>query len=221
MSPARTPTVAGRPQAPGRPPTPTRPRVAGERRRPAPEPVPPRRVTTSQAATGPRSRRLPRLRLPRRPALLLLLALTVVALLAASLVTVEARQAQALADARTAAVERARVAAEVVLSYDHETLDEDFAAALALTTGTFRDEYARTSEGAVRPVATETRAVVEAEVVSAGVVTAAPDEVVVLLFVNQTTTSTRLDAPQTDQNRVRMTMTRSGDAWLVSAVDAL
>jgi Mce-associated membrane protein len=43
----------------------------------------------------------------------------------------------------------------------------------------------------------------------------------VLLFVDQTTTSNRLDAPQTDQNRVRFTMVRSGDRWLVAGVDAL
>jgi Mce-associated membrane protein len=108
----------------------------------------------------------------------------------------------------------------VVLGYDHATLDEDFAAALELTTGEFREEYRRTSEDVVRQVATDTAAVVEAEVVSAGVVSAAPDEVVVLLFVNQTTTSNRLDGPRTDQNRVRMTMTREGDTWKVSAVDA-
>jgi len=43
----------------------------------------------------------------------------------------------------------------------------------------------------------------------------------VLLFVNQTTTSTRVQGPQVDLNRVRMTLTRVGDDWKVSAVTAL
>ena len=51
------------------------------------------------------------------------------------------------------------------------------------------------------------------------------DRVVVLLFVDQTTVSNRLDRPKTDQNRVRLTMVRStsdeGPTWLVEQVDAL
>jgi Mce-associated membrane protein len=52
-------------------------------------------------------------------------------------------------------------------------------------------------------------------------VRASENKVVVLLFVNQTTTSTRLDAPRTDLNRVRLTMTRVGGGWKVSKVAAL
>jgi len=162
-----------------------------------------------------------RWRVPQLPLLAMLAVLVLLAGSAAVAVTLGERREQALSDARTAAVEQARTAAVTVLSYDHETLDEDFAAALALSTGEFAEEYARTSEAAVRPVAEETRAVVEADVVSAGVVSAGPQEVRVLLFVNQTTTSTRADGPRTDQNRVRMTMQKVGDRWLVSAVDAL
>jgi Mce-associated membrane protein len=147
--------------------------------------------------------------------------LTALAVAAAVWVTVLARQDAAVSDARTAATQAARGAAEVVLGYDHSTLDEDFAAALEVSTGAFREEYRRTSENAVRDVATQTQAVVEAEVVSAGVVSATSDEVTVLMFVNQTTTSNRLDQPQTDQNRVRFTMTLAGGSWKVSEVDAL
>ena len=52
-------------------------------------------------------------------------------------------------------------------------------------------------------------------------VRAAQNTVVVLLFVNQTTTSTRVDGPQVDLNRVRMTLTRVGEDWKISAVTAL
>jgi Mce-associated membrane protein len=58
-------------------------------------------------------------------------------------------------------------------------------------------------------------------VASSSGVRAEENRVVVLLFVDQTTTSTRLDGPKVDLNRVRLTMTRTGGEWLVSEVDAL
>jgi Mce-associated membrane protein len=42
-----------------------------------------------------------------------------------------------------------------------------------------------------------------------------------VLFVDQTTTSTRLDGPKVDLNRVRMTLSRTRGQGLVSGVDAL
>ncbi len=159
-------------------------------------------------------------------ALLAALVLLTVAAVAASIVVLAVdRRQQRLADSRTAATEAARSAAEVVLSYDYETLDDDFAAAEAVSTGAFKEEYAETSENAIRSVATETQAQVSAEPLSAGIVSATSDQVVVLLFVDQTTLSNRLDQPKTDQNRVRFTMVRTAvdgqDRWLVSEVDAL
>ncbi len=62
---------------------------------------------------------------------------------------------------------------------------------------------------------------VTAEVVSSSVVRASENRVVLLLFVDQTTTSTRLEGPKVDLNRVRMTLSRTGGQWLVSGVDAL
>jgi Mce-associated membrane protein len=121
---------------------------------------------------------------------------------------------QALAAARSAAV--------TVLSYDYRHLDADFAAASALTAQPFTAEYQRTTTKAVRPVATTNAAVVKARVSAAGVVRATPDRVVVLAFVDQTTSSNRLQRPQVDQNRVELTMVRgSGGRWLVAGVRAM
>ncbi|MGW7008840.1 hypothetical protein ACWGCW_40240, partial [Streptomyces sp. NPDC054933] len=122
----------------------------------------------------------------------------------------------------------ARKAAPVILSYDYRHLDQDFAAALTHLTGSFRTEYRRTTSTVVAPTAKQYQAVVQATVAqpaageeAASVVSAAPDRVVVLLFVNQVTRSTRLTAPRLDLNRVRMTLSRTADGWRVSAVDAL
>jgi Mce-associated membrane protein len=123
--------------------------------------------------------------------------------------------------ASTQALEQARDAARVLFSYSHERLDEDFEAGLALATGEFREEYERTTREVVRPVAEEYDAEVQAEVVEAAVVSAEPDRVVALLFLNQTTTSTRVEGPKIDQSRVRMTLVQVGDRWRVEQVSAL
>jgi Mce-associated membrane protein len=206
----------------------SRRKVAGERsrRRPAAE----RQAAPRLPARAPKEPAAPRAARPEgrrwwrsRWLLASLSVLAAVAVAGAVWLAGTARQHEQVSDARTTALQSAGPAAELVLSYDHTTLDQDFAAALEVTTGDFREEYRRTSENAVRQVATESEAVVEADVVSSAVVSATADRVVVLLFVNQTTTSNRLDAPQTDQNRVRMTMVRDAGSgrWLVSEVDAL
>jgi Mce-associated membrane protein len=131
--------------------------------------------------------------------------------------------------ARTEAVAAARKAAPVVLSYDHRRLEADFAAARGHLTGAFEEEYGRTTSKVVGPTAKKYRGVVKASVVAppdggapaASVVSVSPDRAVVLLFVNQVTTSTQVTGSRVDLNRVRMTMTRTSGGWKVSAVDAL
>ncbi|MFE1311499.1 hypothetical protein [Streptomyces sp. NPDC058755] len=139
------------------------------------------------------------------------------------------RQGQQTARARAEALAAARKAAPVVLSYDYRHLDRDFARARALLTGAFRDQYGKTTRTVVGPTARKYHGVVKAAVAAptdggapaVSVVSAAPDKVVVLLFVNQVTQSTQVSGSRLDLNRVRMTLARTSDGWKVSAVDAL
>lgn len=155
--------------------------------------------------------------------------LVVLGLVAVVVLALEHRDGRAAERARAAAVEAARRAAPVVLSYDHRHLERDFAAARAHLTGSFRDEYRRTTTSVVGPTARKYRGVVRATVVAppgggdpaVSVVSASPDRAVVLLFVNQVTTSTQVSGPRVDLNRVRMTLARTSGGWKVSAVDAL
>ncbi|MFE7773263.1 hypothetical protein ACFU5O_05080 [Streptomyces sp. NPDC057445] len=136
------------------------------------------------------------------------------------------RQAE---QARHQALAAAREAAPVVLSYDYRHLDRDFAAARGHLTGSFRDEYLRTTKAVVAPTARKYQGVVKATVVTppgggapaASVVSASPDKAVVLLFVNQVTRSTQVEGPRVDLNRVRMTLEPTSGGWKVAAVDAL
>ncbi|GAA2488775.1 hypothetical protein [Streptomyces gobitricini] len=165
-----------------------------------------------------------------RPLLLATLAVLLVAgLTAAALLAREYRDGRGAERARAEAAAAARKAAPVVLSYDHRRLERDFAAARAHLTGPFRDEYRRTTTSVVAPTARKYRGVVKATVVeppgggdpAVSVVSASRDRVVVLLFVNQVTTSTQVSGPRVDLNRVRMNLTLTSGGWKVSAVDAL
>ncbi|MEU1890045.1 hypothetical protein [Streptomyces pristinaespiralis] len=174
---------------------------------------------------------LPERRRRRRRARLcaLLAALVALGLTAVAVLGWEYAEGRRTDAARTQAVAAARKAAAVVLSYDHRRLEADFAAARGHLTGAFKEEYGRTTSKVVGPTAKKYRGVVRASVVAppdggtpaASVVSVSPDRAVVLLFVNQVTTSTQVTGSRVDLNRVRMTMTRTSGGWKVSAVDAL
>jgi Mce-associated membrane protein len=150
-----------------------------------------------------------------------LLALTLSALTAFGLVAYRVRSDQRVETARDQAMAAAHDHAQTILSYDYRHLGADFAAARATLTGAFARDYKVTTTTLVRPGAEQYHVVVKAEVAAQSVVSATADQVVVLLFVNQTTTSTRLDGPKVDLNRVRLTLVNSGGSWLVSKVVAL
>ncbi|WP_033306002.1 hypothetical protein RFN58_12690 [Streptomyces iakyrus] len=155
--------------------------------------------------------------------------LLVVGLAALAALGWQYREGRLTETARTEALAAARKAAPVVLSYDYRHLEKDFSRARAHLTGDFRDEYGKTTKTVVAPTAEKYHGIVKARVAAPGsggapaasVVSASPDKVVVLLFVNQVTESTQVSGSRVDQNRVRMTMDRTGGEWKVSAVDAL
>lgn len=180
-------------------------------------------VAAERAARGARAGRL------RSRICAVLAALVAAALVAAGVLGWQYAEGRDTRTARAEALVAARSAAPVVLSYDHRRLDKDFAAARTWLTGSFRDEYGRTTKTVVAPAAKKYRGTVKASVVrppgggspAASVVSASRDEAVVLLFVNQVTTSTQVTGSRVDLNRVRMTLSRTNDGWKVSAVDAL
>jgi Mce-associated membrane protein len=158
----------------------------------------------------------------RRPRLVVsALAICLAAVLAACVVVgLATRREQADVAGGNAALSAARASATVILSYDFRHLDADFARAAALTTGSFRTDYQATTGDAVAKLATQTQAVVVAQVMAGGVVSSTSERATVLLFVNQTTTSNRLDAAKVDRNRVELTMQKVGSHWLVSGLKA-
>jgi Mce-associated membrane protein len=125
------------------------------------------------------------------------------------------------ADARKAAQVVAAESVETILSYDHAAYDKGVEAAKSLMTGEFEPEYTKTID-TVRPEVLASESVVKAEVVASSVVSAEPDRVEALLFVNQTTTGKQVEQPRVDLNRVVVTLVRGDDgAWLISDIEAL
>ncbi len=56
---------------------------------------------------------------------------------------------------------------------------------------------------------------------ASGVASAEANEVEIVLFIDQTSTTLANDRPQTSLNRVVFTMVKSGDRWLVDDITAL
>lgn len=127
----------------------------------------------------------------------------------------------AIASAFNTAPARAEKAATAILSYDYLTLDQDAASAVKYMTPQAAAEYQITLKEVVSKPATAVKAQVTAKVMLSGVASARPDEVDVLLFVDQTSSTTSHRDPQTSLNRVVFTMVKSGDAWLVDKITAL
>jgi Mce-associated membrane protein len=129
------------------------------------------------------------------------------------------REHAAVDEASRTAPAAAERAAAAILAYDYRTLGADEKAAERYLTPSYRRQYARTFDRLVRPHAPALRARVTARVKASGVSHADPHRVTVLLYVNQTTTSTANGGePQLALNRVQLSMAQVGGRWLVDDI---
>jgi Mce-associated membrane protein len=150
------------------------------------------------------------------------LAVAVVLVLTVAVVLgIQAWQGQQAEDARDQAAAAGRKAAETALSYDYRDLNKSFAAARATMTPEFAGKFDETAKVAGE-LATKTKATVKADVREVAVRDGDADRVTLIIFVNQTTTSTiTKGSPRVDQNRTRFTMVRKDGRWLVQEIAGL
>lgn len=132
--------------------------------------------------------------------------------------TLQDAGAQARAD--RAAASQARTSVEQLLSYNYKTIDGQAAQVEGLLTGSFKGEFTSAMDKTIKPMAVKNQTVVQAKVSDVGVMSSTPTTVKVLAFVNQARVGADQKQPVVDQNRVIATMTKVGDRWLVSKVDA-
>jgi Mce-associated membrane protein len=120
-------------------------------------------------------------------------------------------------------VERARVAALAVartripsmLSYSYNDISSYVAHAPANTTGDFRKDFTQLVTSVIEPAAKQQHITTKATVKSVGIIDAHKNSVVVLVMIDQTTTSDSAKGGRIDGSRVRVTMLRAGNTWLV------
>ncbi|MFB6721832.1 hypothetical protein ACFCV3_16790 [Kribbella sp. NPDC056345] len=147
--------------------------------------------------------------------------LIVLVLTVAAVLGVQAWQGKQAEDARGQAAAAGRKAAETALSYDYRDLDKSFAAARATMTPEFAGKFDETAKVAGE-LAAKSKATVKAEVREVGVRDGDADRVTLIIFVNQTTTSTITQGkPRVDLNRTRFTMVRKDGRWLVQEIAGL
>ena len=103
-----------------------------------------------------------------------------------------------------------------LLSYSADTLDKDFAAARTHLGGDFLAYYDQFTQQNVVPAAKQKSLKTTARVVRAAVSELHPDSAVVLLFVNQSTTSKDSPAASTAANSVLVSMARIDGKWLIT-----
>lgn len=117
---------------------------------------------------------------------------------------------------RAAAEQSARDQVVSMLTYDFRSIDEDLARAQQSLTGELADEYRGLSRAQIAPNALRDEIVTTARVIESSVVHAAADRVVVLTFVDVQTRSRPVPGPNRDISRLRLTMDRVDDRWLMS-----
>jgi Mce-associated membrane protein len=103
-----------------------------------------------------------------------------------------------------------------LLSYSADTLDQDFASAKSHLAGEFLSYYVQFTQEKVGPAARERSMKTTARVTGAAVSELHPDSAVVLVFVDQTTTTKDSPQPALVISNVRVTMTLIKDKWLIT-----
>ena len=148
------------------------------------------------------------------------MALVAVLAVLGAVVGVSLRDSGAQAGTDRAAASQARTSIEQMLSYNYKTIDAQAAQIEGLLTGSFKGEFTTAMDKDIKPLAVKNQTVVQAKVSDIGVMSSSATTVKVLAFVNQARIGTDQKDPVVDQNRVMATMSKVGDRWLISKVEA-
>lgn len=106
-----------------------------------------------------------------------------------------------------------------LLSYSPDSLDKDFASAKSHLTGDFLSYYTQFTEQIVTPAAQQKAVKTTASVVRAAVAELQPNSAVVLVFVNQTTTSKENPDGAFAVSSVKVSLNKVDGTWLISSFD--
>ncbi|MFQ6398904.1 h domain protein [Nocardia sp. KC 131] len=119
---------------------------------------------------------------------------------------------------RAEAVDAADRTVTAMFTYDFKTVDTELPKAADQLSPSFRDDYLKLIKQAIAPGAKEKQLTVKATTEASGVVSADRSRAVVLMFLNQVTTSQESPQGTSTGSRVRVNLDKSDDHWLVSQV---
>lgn len=136
----------------------------------------------------------------------------------AGVLGLQVRNQRVVDDASQQALAAAQQYAVVLTSVDAAKLDSNFAVVLDGATGEFKDMYAQSSAG-LKQVLMDNKAKATGTVLAAGIKSATPDRVEVMLFLDQAVTNALNPEPRLDRNRIIMTMDKVNGRWLASDVE--
>lgn len=120
--------------------------------------------------------------------------------------------------ARIESVATAKESTIALLSYTPETAEKDLGAARERTTGKFTESYTQLVHDVVIPGAKQKHISAVAKVPAAASVSATPNHVVALVFIDQTVMM-GTDPPTDTASSVRVTLDKVGGRWLISGFD--
>ncbi|OBF31291.1 hypothetical protein A5724_22325 [Mycobacterium sp. ACS1612] len=121
--------------------------------------------------------------------------------------------------AANVALDAAKAGTVAMLSYSPESLDKDFANAKSHLTGDFLSYYTNFTQQIVTPAAKQKAVKTSAAVVRAAVSEMHPDSALVLVFINQNTTSKENPDGAFAASAVKVGLKRINGTWLISSFD--
>lgn len=113
-------------------------------------------------------------------------------------------------------VNAARDGTVALLSYKPDTIDKDLAAAKSHLSGDFLNYYSDFTKQVVTPAAKSKGVTTTAQVVGAAVSELHPDSAVVLVFINQVTTSNERPDPAMASSSVKVSLNKVNGQWLIT-----
>jgi Mce-associated membrane protein len=124
-------------------------------------------------------------------------------------------EADSAATARTEALQAATEGTIAMLAYQPQTVEQTLHAARDRLSGGFRDSYSELVDGTVIPGAVQKNVSAVVDIPAAATISTTPDEAVVLVFVNQTTTVGN-GAPTSTASSVKVSLVKVDSQWLIS-----
>lgn len=149
-----------------------------------------------------------------------LLVLSLVLVVVNGMLYREVQQQHDISRAQQQALESAETRVPSMLSYDYRSLAGDLSIAKGNTTGQFGQDYAKVLDEVVGPNAAKNKVTTQARETGAAVVSGNKSEVVVLIYLTQSTT-TASDPAKFSGSRLNVRMTKTNDGWFVSKITPL